>query len=80
MKMYHKVLPVKGWDYYDTISVKWGGQVVATRRLKSIPEPFIRFDQEGDETDDENLDNMLADTPQPGQAPPAATPAESKKN
>lgn len=80
MKMYHKVLPVKGWDYYDTISVKWGGQVVATRRLKSFPEPFIRFDQKGDETDDENLDNMLADTPQPGQPQPDATPAESKKN
>lgn len=59
--------------------MKWGGQVVATRRLKSIPEPFIRFDQKGDETDDENLDNMLADTPQPGQPQPDATPAESKK-
>lgn len=59
MTMYSKVLPVKGWNYYDTISVKWGGQVVATRRQKSIPEPLIRFDQEGDETDDESLDNML---------------------
>jgi len=81
MTMYRNVLPVKGWNYYDTISVKWGGQVVATRRLKSIPEPFIRFDQEGDETDDESLDNMLV-TPVSG-APEATLPPQNdsiKKN
>lgn len=61
MTMYHKVLPVKGWNYYDTLSVKWGGQVVASRREKSIPEPLIRFDQEGDETDNEDVNNMLVD-------------------
>lgn len=59
MTMYRKVLPVKGWDYYDTLTVKWRGQVVASRRLKSIPEPLIRFDQEGDETETESVDNML---------------------
>lgn len=32
--MYKEVLPVKGWTYYDTISVKWRGQVVATRFKK----------------------------------------------
>lgn len=31
---YKEVMPVKGWNYYDTISVKWQGQVVATRRDK----------------------------------------------
>lgn len=35
---YRDVLPVKGWDYYDYISVKWRGRVVATRRDKSRPE------------------------------------------
>ena len=50
MTMYRKVMPIKGWEYYDTISVKWAGQVVATRRAKSIPEPAIRFDQEGPPT------------------------------
>lgn len=54
MLMYHKVLPLKGWQFYDTISVKWAGQVVATRRQKSIPEPLIRFDTESEETDDVN--------------------------
>ncbi len=32
--IYKDVMPVKGWNYYDTISVKWRGQVVATRREK----------------------------------------------
>lgn len=54
MLMYRKVLPLKGWQFYDTISVKWAGQVVATRRNKSIPEPLIKFDTEGDEEEDVN--------------------------
>lgn len=33
---YRKVMPYKGWNQYDTISVKFRGQVVATRRNKSI--------------------------------------------
>ena len=33
-KMYNKVMPVKGWEYYDTLSVKWKGQIVATRAKK----------------------------------------------
>lgn len=61
MLMYHKVLPLKGWNYYDTISVKWGGQVVATRRHKEIPEPLIKFDQEGD-SEEEDINSMLVST------------------
>lgn len=81
LTMYHKVLPLKGWNFYDTISVKWGGQVVATRRLKKIPEPFIRFDQDGDEIDEESLDNMLVSAaPEPPSevTPTAPKPAVSK--
>lgn len=33
---YTDVMPVKGWNTYDTISVKWNGQVVATRRDKNL--------------------------------------------
>ncbi len=33
---YKKVLPHKGWNEYDTISVKFKGQVVATRRIKPV--------------------------------------------
>ena len=32
---YHKVMPYKGWEEYDTISVKYRGQIVATRRDKT---------------------------------------------
>lgn len=33
---YKEVMPVKGWNTYDTISVKWAQQVVASRRDKSL--------------------------------------------
>lgn len=33
---YRNILPAKGWNTYDTISVKFKNQVVATRRNKSI--------------------------------------------
>lgn len=34
LAMYRKVLPYKGWETYDTISLKFNGQVVASRRDK----------------------------------------------
>lgn len=37
--VYRKVLPYKGWEEYDTISVKFRGQVVATRRAKGNQAP-----------------------------------------
>lgn len=37
--MYRKVLPYKGWNEYDTISVKFKGQVVATRKNKGPLHP-----------------------------------------
>ncbi|MCM1117429.1 MAG: hypothetical protein NC342_07825 [Pseudoflavonifractor sp.] len=36
---YKEVMPNKGWDAYDTISLKWAGQAVATRRIKHLPTP-----------------------------------------
>lgn len=45
---YSKVLPKKGWQTYDTISVKWDHQIVATRRIKAV-EPTIEYDPEDDE-------------------------------
>ena len=35
LTVYRKVMPYKGWNEYDTISVKFHGQVVATRRDKN---------------------------------------------
>ncbi len=36
LAFYRKVMPYRGWNTYDTISVKFRGQVVASRRDKSI--------------------------------------------
>lgn len=59
--IYDKVLPLKGWEFYDTLSVKWGGQVVASKREKPLPEPAILFDQEG-EAEEEDVNSMLVAT------------------
>lgn len=39
MALYRKVLPYKGWNEYDTISVRFRGQIVATRRNKGSRVP-----------------------------------------
>lgn len=45
--MYRKVLPYKGWGEYDTISVKFKGQIVATRRNKGSFQPQnLSFDED----------------------------------
>lgn len=49
---YKKVMPVKGWEYYDTISVKWRGQVVAKRRDKRQEYNELRVEEHID-LDDE---------------------------
>lgn len=47
LTMYRKVIPYKGWEEYDTISVKFKGQVVATRRNKGPRNPQnVEFDDD----------------------------------
>ena len=46
--IYRKVLPYKGWNHYDTISVKFKGQVVATRKNKGS---LVKRNVEFEETD-----------------------------
>ena len=51
---YHTVAPVRGWEYYDSLSVKWGGRLVATRATKRpIPNPDTELDGIPDETPDD---------------------------
>lgn len=45
---YREVMPKRGWNTYDTISVKWNHQVVATRRTKAVVKP-LDYDPEDDE-------------------------------
>ncbi len=49
---YREVMPVKGWNYYDTISVKWGGRIVATRRKKDVKVLNVVTDTIDDVPDD----------------------------
>lgn len=35
-EFYRRVMPVRGWETYDTLSVKWRGQIVASRRDKAL--------------------------------------------
>lgn len=48
MLFYRKVTPYKGWAEYDTISVKYRGQIVATRRDKSKLNHAEEYEEETD--------------------------------
>lgn len=48
LTVYRKVMPYKGWEEYDTISVKFKGQVVATRRNKSAADHGGIYDEDID--------------------------------
>ena len=60
---YEKVFPVKGWNYYDSISVKWKGQVVATRRNKVVAVQHEEIDEESEkELPAENSSDVMLAT------------------
>jgi len=67
MAMYRKVMPYKGWEEYDTISVKFKGQVVATRRVKPVAKVV---------TEDDEID--LEETTLPEVTPTATEDTESQ--
>lgn len=48
---YRSILPYKGWETYDTISVKFKGQIVATRHDKTplYPVAVVEDDQDAEE-------------------------------
>lgn len=48
LTLYEKVIPYKGWNEYDTISVKFRGQIVATRRNKAPLYPIEVYEEEVD--------------------------------
>lgn len=47
-QFYTQVMPKRGWNTYDTISVKWNHQIVATRRVKAVA-PVLEDYSEDDE-------------------------------
>ena len=49
MRMYREVLPVKGYNFYDTITVKWDHMIVATKRTGGSR---LKIEEATDEEDD----------------------------
>ena len=74
---YHKVMPVRGWETYDTISLKWNYQVVATLRHKKVAH-VEAYNPEDDEQDPDHTTMTIDDNtaPPPSQRQPAP---EAKK-
>lgn len=66
MAFYRKVIPYKGWETYDTISVKFRGQVVASRRDKNRNLHGVMAD---DEEDMEEATLPDQDTPEGHKSP-----------
>ena len=55
---YRQIFPIKGWDFYDTVSVKWDGQIVATRRTKKLAPIINPADYEA-EREEPDLGTMM---------------------
>ncbi|MBR1936039.1 MAG: hypothetical protein IJ835_08340 [Muribaculaceae bacterium] len=72
---YRKVMPERGWMTFDTLSVKWNHQVVATRRVKKV-ETVIEYSAEDNEPEADMATVMMGDD-----APAeTAVKADSKKD
>ena len=56
---YRDVMPARGWDAFDTISIKWAGRVVATKRDKTLP-GRIRLDNLTDVVDEVLDDDVMS--------------------
>lgn len=48
LTFYRKVIPYKGWEEYDTISLKFKGQIVASRRIKQRAAHSVDFAEDSD--------------------------------
>ena len=58
---YKKVMPARGWNTFDTISVKWNHQIVATRRVKAAKQ-VVEINEEDDEQAPD-IETMTTGTP-----------------
>lgn len=75
LAMYRKVLPYKGWETYDTISVRFRGQVVASRRNKTITEHGEKYEENVDMEEATLPTDDTPDSPSPSTVPqPSTTP------
>gem|GEM_PF-4231964 len=66
--------PVKGWNTYDTIAVKWRGQVVASRRVKEIKPVELPTEEEmSGDLDINDNETTLPSSPDDLAEPPTHT-------
>lgn len=69
-RFYRTVPPVRGWDSYDTISVKWRGQVVATRRAGRLATVQLAVaEEEFNDADNETVQGFATGDPDNGIVP-----------
>lgn len=57
MAAYRNVLPAKGWNTYDTISVKFKNQIVASRRNKALSQHGV-IEDDGEDLEEATLPDV----------------------
>ncbi len=80
-RFYTEVLSRRGYDAYDTISLKWSGQIVATRRKKNL-DPIRALGLDDDEAVDTTVmltaENVAPGRTLPGQQAHSEKPIPAK--
>ncbi len=71
LSFYEKIIPYKGWEEYDTISVKFRGQIVATRRDKTPRFPIETYEEEIDPEESALPTDSIREVRQPKTNKPA---------
>ena len=73
---YREVMPKRGWNTYDTISVKWNHQIVATRRVKAVEQVLGDYSEDDEQAPD--METMTVGTAADGKK--AEPQKDNKKN
>lgn len=80
---YRNVLRSQGWEKYDTLTLKWRGQIVTTKRHRRAPEmPIQSFDEDESVSIDAMLagDNVAPGRTAPGQKAHSDTPIPGRRS
>lgn len=75
-QFYTQVMPKRGWNTYDTISVKWNHQIVATRRVKAVAPVLEDYSEDDEQAPD--METMTVGTA--AEAKKAEPQQDNKKN
>lgn len=79
-QFYAQVMPKRGWNTFDTISVKWNHQVVATRRVKAVKQELpLNLEDDEQVPDIETMTVGTADDEKKAKRDEAAKKQETAK-